>query len=507
MEICVQNIEVRTSCRNNSARICEDASFITPLLVQGNCNPSGKEKTTGYFQNGFPLSPSSAFIFHFDSVRLHLPLSQPFPSSSTLTVFAFNFHFHSLRFPPPHSQTSPSTSIFTVFAFIFHFRNLRIHFLFHSLRLHLPHSQPSPTSSFFIFPLSYSQPLFFHLPILQPYFLFSQLSPSTSPFTIFVFIFHISQSLPSSYSFITFVFISVHFPLFSRYHFLFLYILHIVMANKNTFLLPSIPPMLDRHLNFIDLGRDRTRREGQRYTDYATQVDLLSVNPKRCQELDNAGIVITRVILSSKCGTTSKCAECPPPVYEHDEQTQVDEYYGEPLAVVQKVKDSLEAVPRSQDKAVAAKFEHVLENNPGYKEMLQVADILNGKCETITEIRNILLTMHNVPLSNYSSWLFNDAVSTTRLFSVDEIGDNEMIFGEMRPRIRHRLPCIHITVGEHLGKNPTRSDVLNSRSKKASSAPNFANQAFRSSECVGTRNSVAITALRCKSKNRGFDYR
>ncbi|KAJ4432033.1 hypothetical protein ANN_20647 [Periplaneta americana] len=28
------------------------------------------------------------------------------------------------------------------------------------------------------------------------------------------------------------------------------------------------------------------------------------------------------------------------------------------------------------------------------------------------------------------SWLFNDAVSTTRLFSVDEIGDSEMIFGE-----------------------------------------------------------------------------
>ncbi|KAJ4443779.1 hypothetical protein ANN_05557 [Periplaneta americana] len=56
----------------------------------------------------------------------------------------------------------------------------------------------------------------------------------------------------------------------------------------------------------------------------------------------------------------------------------------------------------------------------------------------------------------HMSWLFNDAVSTARLFSVDEIGDSEMIFGEMRPRIRHRLPCIHITVGENLGKNPTR---------------------------------------------------
>ncbi|KAJ4449914.1 hypothetical protein ANN_01321, partial [Periplaneta americana] len=56
----------------------------------------------------------------------------------------------------------------------------------------------------------------------------------------------------------------------------------------------------------------------------------------------------------------------------------------------------------------------------------------------------------------FFSWLFNDAVSTTRLFSVDEIGDSKMVFGEMRPRMRHRLPGIHLTVGENLGKNPTR---------------------------------------------------
>ncbi|KAJ4444891.1 hypothetical protein ANN_06689 [Periplaneta americana] len=49
-------------------------------------------------------------------------------------------------------------------------------------------------------------------------------------------------------------------------------------------------------------------------------------------------------------------------------------------------------------------------------------------------------------------WLFNGAVTTTRLFSDDEIGDSEMVFGEMRPRIRHRLPGINITVGENLGK-------------------------------------------------------
>ncbi|KAJ4434837.1 hypothetical protein ANN_23408 [Periplaneta americana] len=40
---------------------------------------------------------------------------------------------------------------------------------------------------------------------------------------------------------------------------------------------------------------------------------------------------------------------------------------------------------------------------------------------------------------NFLNYLFNDAVSTTRLFSVDEIGDSEMVFGEMRPRIRDYL--------------------------------------------------------------------
>ncbi|KAJ4426258.1 hypothetical protein ANN_27070 [Periplaneta americana] len=51
--------------------------------------------------------------------------------------------------------------------------------------------------------------------------------------------------------------------------------------------------------------------------------------------------------------------------------------------------------------------------------------------------------------------LFKNAISTTRLFSFDEIGDSKMVFGEMRPRIRHRLPGIDLTVGENLGKNPT----------------------------------------------------
>ncbi|KAJ4442766.1 hypothetical protein ANN_04358 [Periplaneta americana] len=63
--------------------------------------------------------------------------------------------------------------------------------------------------------------------------------------------------------------------------------------------------------------------------------------------------------------------------------------------------------------------------------------------------------------NSYIAYLsFNGAVSTTRLFSINEIGDSKMIFGEMRPRIRHRLPGIHLMVGENLGKNPTRSDIF-----------------------------------------------
>ncbi|KAJ4425351.1 hypothetical protein ANN_27966, partial [Periplaneta americana] len=63
-------------------------------------------------------------------------------------------------------------------------------------------------------------------------------------------------------------------------------------------------------------------------------------------------------------------------------------------------------------------------------------------------------------------WLFNDAVSTATLFSVDEIGDSEMVFGEMRPRIRHSSPGIHHTVMEKLGKNPTSiEDNINSLSQ------------------------------------------
>ncbi|KAJ4445802.1 hypothetical protein ANN_12487 [Periplaneta americana] len=46
------------------------------------------------------------------------------------------------------------------------------------------------------------------------------------------------------------------------------------------------------------------------------------------------------------------------------------------------------------------------------------------------------------------NWLFNDAVSTTWVIWRREIGDSELVSGEMRPSIRHRLPDIHFQLGE-----------------------------------------------------------
>ncbi|KAJ4442816.1 hypothetical protein ANN_04409 [Periplaneta americana] len=57
----------------------------------------------------------------------------------------------------------------------------------------------------------------------------------------------------------------------------------------------------------------------------------------------------------------------------------------------------------------------------------------------------------------FFTWLINDAVSTTKLFSVDVIGDTEMIFGEMRSRIHHRY---YLIFALQLGKTSkkTQSD-------------------------------------------------
>ncbi|KAJ4449392.1 hypothetical protein ANN_00791 [Periplaneta americana] len=42
-----------------------------------------------------------------------------------------------------------------------------------------------------------------------------------------------------------------------------------------------------------------------------------------------------------------------------------------------------------------------------------------------------------------------------RLYHVDGINDSEMLFDEMRLRIRHRLPDIRLMVWDNLEKNPT----------------------------------------------------
>ncbi|KAJ4425795.1 hypothetical protein ANN_27420 [Periplaneta americana] len=60
---------------------------------------------------------------------------------------------------------------------------------------------------------------------------------------------------------------------------------------------------------------------------------------------------------------------------------------------------------------------------------------------------------------NRLSWIFNHVVSATQLFSFFEIGDSEMVFGEMRPSIRYRLPDIRFTVVENLGKTKSSAQA------------------------------------------------
>ncbi|KAJ4437238.1 hypothetical protein ANN_17373 [Periplaneta americana] len=81
-------------------------------------------------------------------------------------------------------------------------------------------------------------------------------------------------------------------------------------------------------------------------------------------------------------------------------------------------------------------------------------------CQLIyPKVRIFAAQIISIPIWQYIRiWLFNDAVSTTSLFSVDEIGDSEMVFGEVKPRIRHRLSGVHLTVRKNFGKNPTSDD-------------------------------------------------
>ncbi|KAJ4434381.1 hypothetical protein ANN_22941 [Periplaneta americana] len=47
---------------------------------------------------------------------------------------------------------------------------------------------------------------------------------------------------------------------------------------------------------------------------------------------------------------------------------------------------------------------------------------------------------------------YSASIPQMRLYSVEEIRDSEMVFGEMRPRIRYKIPGIHLMVEENLGK-------------------------------------------------------
>ncbi|KAJ4428945.1 hypothetical protein ANN_25941 [Periplaneta americana] len=60
-----------------------------------------------------------------------------------------------------------------------------------------------------------------------------------------------------------------------------------------------------------------------------------------------------------------------------------------------------------------------------------------------------------------------DSSFVYRLFSVDGIGDNEIVFGEMRPRICHRLPDIRLTVRKKPNQliSPSGSRIRNSGSE------------------------------------------
>ncbi|KAJ4437468.1 hypothetical protein ANN_17612 [Periplaneta americana] len=53
----------------------------------------------------------------------------------------------------------------------------------------------------------------------------------------------------------------------------------------------------------------------------------------------------------------------------------------------------------------------------------------------------------------------------------DVNGDSEMLFGERRPSIRHRLPDIRLTVGENFGKTQPGNQPKRKSNPRPSATP------------------------------------
>ncbi|KAJ4443484.1 hypothetical protein ANN_05156 [Periplaneta americana] len=132
------------------------------------------------------------------------------------------------------------------------------------------------------------------------------------------------------------------------------------------------------------------------------------------------------------------------------------------------------------------KYRNVTEaGNPILSQKNKACECLNLKEFIAVVALNFDRKQVRHPIARLLTWLFNDAVSTTRLFSVDEFGDSEMVFGEMRSRIRHRLSGIHISVEENLGKNPTRS-LPSKETLRGHSDSSFRGEGYIQC-CVGVR--------------------
>ncbi|KAJ4435034.1 hypothetical protein ANN_23607 [Periplaneta americana] len=97
----------------------------------------------------------------------------------------------------------------------------------------------------------------------------------------------------------------------------------------------------------------------------------------------------------------------------------------------------------------------LLRNSRHYKIRSLLASVLRGKDYQVEEEIHVAGGSVDVILD-----VCVKEVNSVMYMFVDEIGDSEMVFGEMRPKIRHTLPGIRLTVRENLGKNPTQAGIV-----------------------------------------------